>query len=44
MSLMDNTLKTKDFYDALNSINVVVNDKDVVHIGLDSLKHKYGVF
>ena len=44
MSMTDYTLRIKDLCDSLGSINVAVDDDEMVHICLGSLAQKYGSF
>ena len=44
MSVTDYTLRIKDLCDSLGSINVTVDDDEIVHICLGSLAQKYGSF
>ena len=41
MSITDYSLKIKEVCDALNSINVIVDDEEMVQIGLDSLAPRF---
>ena len=44
MSVTDYTLRINDSCDSLGSINVAVDDDEMVHICLGSLTQKYGSF
>ena len=44
MFVTECTLQIKDFSDSLGSIQVAVDDDEMVHICLGGLAHKYGAF
>ena len=42
MSVTDYTTKVKEIYDAIESINVTVDEDEIVQICLDGLAQRYG--